>query len=442
MSVDVIRNAEAEACVLGSIILEGDLIKDCRLQISYFSHPVHRTIFKIMRTLDENNEPIDLVAIVSKLDPSFLEQIGGIDFLIRLTDTVSNTANFQYHEGLILESWKLRQAKETVDSLSEQLSTERNTAAIAEAVEKLSEIEETGYSADFDLKSTLVELYDEMQQDYGDLTGISMGYQELNRMTNGLQEGDLIIIGARPSMGKTAFALNVAYHAANTGTVVGFFSLEMKDKKLLKRMISLVGNVDGQKMQYPKQRFNLEDWTKSSRAFSIINELPIDIYDKASISVQEIRAKTRALKRKHPDKKLVIFIDYLQLITEDTSKYKGNRQQEMGEVSRKLKMMAMDLEVAVVALSQLSRGVESRQDKRPLLSDLRETGQIEQDADLIAFLYRDDYYDKESESKNITEVIIAKQRNGPVGTVQLAFIREYSKFVSLERRTEGQAVNA
>lgn len=292
-------------------------------------------------------------------------------------------------------------------------------------------IEETGYAGEFDLRGTLVELYQKMQIDVGDLTGINTGYNDLNRMTSGLQDGDLIIVGGRPSMGKTAFVLNIAYNAASSDAATGIFSLEMGEEQLLRRMISSAGNVDATKMKNPKKLCNIKDWEKISQAMGLINNLPLEIYDKPNVTMQEIYAKTRKLKRKYPNKKVLIAIDYLQLIVGDP-KHKGNRMQEIGEISRKLKLMARELKVCVIALSQLSRAVENRQDKRPLLSDLRETGQIEQDADLIAFLYREDYYDAETANKNVTEIILAKQRNGPVGVVELAFIKEFSKFINLD----------
>ncbi|MDG2738310.1 DnaB-like helicase C-terminal domain-containing protein, partial [Vibrio parahaemolyticus] len=283
------------------------------------------------------------------------------------------------------------------------------------------------------MKDALVDLYEELHQDAKEITGIETGYTSLNKMTCGLQEGDFVVLGARPSMGKTAFALNVGLHAAKSGAAVGLFSLEMSSKQLLKRVASCVGEVSGGRLKNPKHRFAMEDWERVSKAFAEIGELPLEIYDNAGVTVQDIWMQTRKLKRKHGDKKVLTIVAYLQLITGDP-KHKGNRFQEISEISRKLKLLARELNVCVVALSQLSRSVESRQDKRPLLSDLRETGQIEQDADLIAFLYREDYYDRETENKNITEIILAKQRNGPVGVVELAFIKEFSKFVNLERK--------
>ncbi|MDA2070275.1 replicative DNA helicase [Bacillus cereus group sp. MYBK132-2] len=437
MSNDMIRNVEAEQSVLGSIIQEGDLIKDCQLKVKQFSLTTHQVIFKAMRELEDAEVPIDLVALIGKFDESFMHQIGGIEFFVNLTEVVTTTKNFSYHEGLVIEAWKMRHAQEVAGNLYNRLQQDRDMSAISTSIDELSAIEETGYSDEFNLKDTLVDLYKNMQIDVGDLTGIPTGYDDLNRMTAGLQEGDLIIVGARPSMGKTAFVLNVAFHAASAHTATGIFSLEMGEEQLLKRMISSTGNIDATKLKNPKKLCNLKDWEKISQAMGLINDLPLEIYDKANVTMQEIYAKTRKLKRKYPDKKVLITIDYLQLIVGDP-KHRGNRMQEIGEISRKLKLMARELNVCVVALSQLSRAVESRQDKRPLLSDLRENGQIEQDADLIAFLYREDYYDRETENKNITEIILAKQRNGPVGVVELAFIKEFSKFVNLERKFNHQ----
>ncbi|MCR8856518.1 replicative DNA helicase [Bacillus pseudomycoides] len=437
MSNEVIRNVDAEQSVLGSIIIEGDLIKDCQLKPNQFSLTTHQVIFKAMRELEDAESPIDLVSLIAKFEESFMNQIGGIAFFVNLTEVISTTKNFSYHESLVIEVWKMRHAQEVAGNLYNRLQKDKDISAISNTIDELSTIEETGYSEDFNLRETLVDLYKKMQIDVGDLTGINTGYNDLNRMTAGLQAGDLIIVGARPSMGKTAFVLNIAYHAASSDTATGIFSLEMGREQLIKRMISSTGNVDATKLKNPKKLCNLKDWEKISQAMGLINNLPLEIYDKANVTMQEIYAKTRKLKRKYPDKKVLIAIDYLQLIVGDP-KHRGNRMQEIGEISRKLKLMARELNVCVIALSQLSRAVESRQDKRPMLSDLRENGQIEQDADLIAFLYREDYYDAETANKNVIEIILAKQRNGPVGTVELAFIKEFSKFVNLERKFNEQ----
>lgn len=309
-------------------------------------------------------------------------------------------------------------------------NVEKSEKVIGETITALCELEEKDSVCEFDLKDALVDLYEELHQDVKEITGIETGYTSLNKMTCGLQEGDFVVLGARPSMGKTAFALNVGLHAAKSGAVVGLFSLEMSSKQLLKRMASCVGEVSGGRLKNPKHRFAIEDWEKVSKAFAEIGELPFEIYDNAGISVQDIWMQTRKLKRKHGDKKVLVIVDYLQLITGDL-KHKGNRFQEISEISRKLKVLARELNVCVVALSQLSRSVEARQDKRPLLSDLRETGQIEQDADVIMLMYREDYYDKETVQKEMTEIHVAKHRNGPVGSFKLRFMKEFGRFVEV-----------
>lgn len=423
-----IQNVEAEQTVLGSLLLDGELIKECRLNEQHFSMAVHQALFKLIRKIEEEGQPLDLVALVSKMEPAFLAQIGGMEYLVNIIESVPTTANFSYYEGLVRNAWKMNQAGSMAHSMCERLLAEKDEKVIGETITRLCELEEVDCTLDFDLKDTLVDLYEELHQDTEELTGIETGFSALNKMTCGLQEGDFVVIGARPSMGKTAFSLNIALHAAKSGTAVGVFSLEMSNKQLLKRMVSCLGEVSGKRLKNPKHRFTIEDWGKTSRAFAEIGDLPLEIYDKAGVTTQEIWVQVRKLKRKYADKKLLVIVDYLQLITGD-SKYRGNRFQEMSEISRKLKLLARDLNVCVVALSQLSRGVESRQDKRPLLSDLRETGQIEQDADVIMLMYREDYYEKETEHKDIIEIQIAKHRNGPVGMLKLRFLKEFGRFL-------------
>ncbi|MEN1936968.1 replicative DNA helicase [Paenibacillus sp. 102] len=426
-----IQNIEAEQTVLGSLLLEGELIKECQLTEQHFSTAMHRAIFKLMREMDEEGQPIDLVALVSKMDPGFLKQVGGIEYFVNIIESVPTTANFSYYEGLVRSAWKMNQAGSAAHNMCERLLAEKDENVIRETITRLCELEEGNCTLDFDLKDTLVDLYEELHQDTDEITGIETGFTALDKMTCGLQEGDFVVIGARPSIGKTAFALNIALHAAKSEAAVGLFSLEMSNKQLLKRMLSCLGGVSGERLKNPTHRFTIDDWGRMSRAFAEIGDLPMEIYDKAGVTTQEIWVQVRKLKRKYEDKKLLVIIDYLQLITGD-SNYRGNRFQEMSEISRKLKLMARDLNVCVIALSQLSRGVESRQDKRPFLSDLRETGQIEQDADLIMLMYREDYYDKDTEHKDITEIQIAKHRNGPVGTMKLRFLKEFGKFMERE----------
>lgn len=291
------------------------------------------------------------------------------------------------------------------------------------------------------IKDVLVQTYDNIEQLHnrkGDITGIPTGFIELDRMTAGFQRNDLIIVAARPSVGKTAFALNIAQNVATkTDESVAIFSLEMGAEQLVMRMLCAEGNINAQNLR--TGNLTEEDWGKLTMAMGSLSNSGIFIDDTPGIRVSEIRSKCRRLKQENGLG--MILIDYLQLI-QGSGRSSDNRQQEVSEISRALKALARELEVPVIALSQLSRGVEQRQDKRPMMSDIRESGSIEQDADIVAFLYRDDYYDKESENKNIIEIIIAKQRNGPVGTVSLAFVKEYNKFVNLERRFDDGGVPA
>lgn len=288
------------------------------------------------------------------------------------------------------------------------------------------------------IRDVLMEVFEKVEflsQNKGGTTGIASGFRDLDKMTSGFQRSDLIIVAARPSVGKTAFALNIAQNVGvREKETVAIFSLEMGASQLVQRMICAEANVDATRLR--TGFLEPDDWEKMTMAIGSLSEANIYIDDSPSVTVSDIRAKCRRLKKERGLG--MILIDYLQLI-HGRSKNGENRQQEVSEISRTLKQIARELEVPVIALSQLSRGVEQRQDKRPMMSDLRESGSIEQDADIVAFLYRDDYYNQESEKKNIIEIIIAKQRNGPVGTVELAFLKNYNKFVSLDRSQQGAA---
>ncbi|MEW8987249.1 MAG: replicative DNA helicase, partial [Bacillus sp. (in: firmicutes)] len=308
------------------------------------------------------------------------------------------------------------------------------TALLGEAEKSILEVAQRKNAGAFhNIKDVLVRTYDNIElltNRKGDITGIATGFAELDRMTAGFQRNDLIIVGARPSVGKTAFALNIAQNVATkTGENVAIFSLEMGAEQLVMRMLCAEGNINAQNLR--TGALTDEDWGKLTMAMGSLSNAGIFIDDTPGVRIGEIRSKCRRLKQEHGLG--MILIDYLQLIQGD-GRSGENRQQEVSEISRSLKQLARELQVPVIALSQLSRGVEQRQDKRPMMSDIRESGSIEQDADIVAFLYRDDYYDKETENKNIIEIIIAKQRNGPVGTVSLAFVKEYNKFVNLETR--------
>lgn len=437
-------NQEAEEAVLGAIFQENSLLQGMIIDESHLFFEQHRILLVTMKELHEKELPVEIIQVVEDLRrKGQLEVVGGLPFVAHISECVPNIANFKHHENIVLEHWKTRASIEESVKFQRAIAVENNPEKAQTILQGMEGIQSLSRKETFSLRDAMVEVFQGMQQDTGELTGVDTGYGALNVMTSGLQRQNLMIIAARPSLGKTAFALNVAKNAAkdavdrNTGeikpgAVVSIHSLETPTGDLLKRMICAEGNIDASKMRNPMQFFNSEDWSKSAMAMGVINGLDIHIDDEATQSVGHIYRTANELRKEHPDRDLVVIIDYLQLI-KGSGKHGNNRQQEVAEISRSLKLMARKLDCTVIALSQLSRAVESRQDKRPMMSDLRETGAIEQDADLIAFLYRDDYYNKDSEAKNMIEVIIGKQRNGPIGTVELAFIKEFNKFVDLER---------
>jgi replicative DNA helicase len=433
------QNIEAEQAVLGAIFLEPEALTGAseRLTPEDFYRAAHQKIFNAMLDLSDRGEPIDLVSVTSELqDHKILEEIGGVSYLSDLANAVPTAANVGYYSKIVEEKSILRRLIRTATDIAQEgyASETQVDTVLSEAEKSILEVAQRKSSSSFKaIKDVLVDTYDKIElltNTKGDLTGVPTGFVELDRMTAGFQRNDLIIVAARPSVGKTAFALNISQNVATkTNENVAIFSLEMGADQLVMRMLCAEGNINAQSLRTGD--LSPEEWEKLTMAMGSLSNAGIYIDDTPGVRVNEIRAKCRRLKQEHGLG--MIMIDYLQLI-QGSGRSGENRQQEVSEISRTLKGIARELEVPVIALSQLSRGVESRQDKRPMMSDIRESGSIEQDADIVAFLYRDDYYDKESENKNIIEIIIAKQRNGPVGTVELAFVKEYNKFVNLERR--------
>ena len=441
------QNIEAEQAVIGAIFLEpASLTQASEILIpDDFYRAAHQKIFKVMLSLTDKGEPVDLVTVTSELaDAKLLEEIGGVSYLSDIANSVPTASNIEYYAKIIEEKSILRRLIRTATLIAQDGYTREDEveALLGEAEKNIMEVAQRKNAGAFqNIKDVLVQTYDNIETLHnrkGDITGIPTGFAELDRMTAGFQRNDLIIVGARPSVGKTAFALNIAQNVATkTEENVAIFSLEMGAEQLVMRMLCAEGNINAQNLR--TGALTAEDWGKLTMAMGSLSNSGIFIDDTPGIRINDIRAKCRRLKQ---DTGLgMILIDYLQLI-QGSGSSKDNRQQEVSEISRELKALARELKVPVIALSQLSRGVEQRQDKRPMMSDIRESGSIEQDADIVAFLYRDDYYDKESENKNIIEIIIAKQRNGPVGTVSLAFVKEYNKFVNLERRFEDANVPA
>lgn len=432
------QNAEAEQAVLGAILLDSQTLSTVMevIRPEDFYRSSHQVIFEVMTELGEENEPVDLITVTARLkDKDRLEEIGGVSYLTNLANAVPTSANVEYYAQIVEEKSLLRRLIRTATQIASSgyASSDDVGELIDEAEKKIMEISNRRSAGGFvSIRDVLMDVFERVEFLYhnkGGITGIPSGFPDLDKMTSGFQRSDLIIVAARPSVGKTAFALNIAQNVGvRAKETVAIFSLEMGASQLVQRMICAESNVDAGRLR--TGHLEGDDWEKMTMGIGSLSEANIYIDDSPSITVSDIRAKCRRLKK---EKGLgLVVIDYLQLI-HGKGKSGENRQQEVSEISRTLKAIARELEVPIIALSQLSRGVEQRQDKRPMMSDLRESGSIEQDADIVSFLYRDDYYNQDSEKKNIIEIIIAKQRNGPVGTVELVFLKNFNKFVSLDR---------
>ncbi len=422
-------NKEAEDSFLGCLLKEGELVAEATLQPKHFFHPENKVLYEALVELIKKNEPIDIVAIITHLGQAKVNQIGGKKRLSDLLNSVPSTAQFKAYERYIFEAYKIKTANEIKKS---QLT---NSTSISQLIQDLSELErEFEEDDEFDLQETQIKLREKHERMIEGMTGLKTGLRDYDNMTDGFQGQDLIVSAARPSVGKTAKMLMHAKSACSDGGLVPIFSLEMSEDQLLERMYADIGRIDLFKLRNPMGMFDEQDWNNYTHAEGEVNKMNLQIYDKPGQKVSEIYSKCRKLRKKYPDKPMWIGIDYLQLIRPDR---KGeNKNLEVGEITRTLKEMARELNATVYLLSQLSRGLEGRQDKRPVMSDLRDSGSIEQDADIIEFLHRDDYYDQESEKQNIIEIILAKHRNGSVGTIEAAFIKEYNTFLDLDHRYE------
>jgi replicative DNA helicase len=423
-----------EQALLSCLLKKGDLIKEIALNEDHFDYLPHKKIIQAMRQLDEKNIPIDIVSVSTEIGQEIIF-VGGTDYLSDLYNILTNENHIKTYEKYVLQEYQIRRTKELTKSLDE-VHSPRDIEKLQQAIAEVNEILEQGQEKKFDLTEVLYEIHEDVESIKEGINGVPTGFNDLDTLLDGLGEEELIILGARPSVGKTAFSLGITINACQKDNFVTFFSLEMSSKSLLTRMLCNIGRIDSMKMKNALKRFNDKDWSDYQIAQGVLSNFKpnLDICDESGVMVQNIRSRVRQNIRKHPDKKHLVIIDYLTLIRGSGRK---ERYLEIGEITRNLKRVARELKVSVLLLAQLSRGVEQRQDKRPMLSDLRDSGEIEQDADKILFLYRDDYYDKESENKNIIEVITSKNRNGSVGTVQLAFIKEYNQFVNLERRYDG-----
>lgn len=434
------HSIEAEQSVVGAMLMDKDAIMTASEIISGqdFYQTAYGVIFDSMVELFNEGKPVDLITLQERLRKKDVPpEIASLEFVRDLITAVPTSANVRYYAEIVSDKAMMRKLIKLNDDLSNSCyAGNEPLEAILEKTEKsVFELLQRRNTGDYvPIKDVVLNALDRIERaskNKGTVTGIPTGFIDLDYKLSGLQPSDLILVAARPSMGKTAFVLNIAQYVAfkkNKGLAV--FSLEMSKEQLVNRLFSLESQVDAQSLRTGNLKDS--DWEKLIEGAGIIGKSNLIIDDTPGISVSELRSKCRKYKLEH-DIQLVI-IDYLQLMTGSVGGRSESRQQEISEISRSLKALARELNVPVIALSQLSRAVESRPDKRPMLSDLRESGAIEQDADVVMFIYRDEYYNKDSEYKKQAEIIIAKQRNGPVGTVHLAWLGEYTKFANLSRQ--------
>jgi replicative DNA helicase len=436
------NDIEAEQAVIGSMLTDKEAVSSAieTLKPEDFYREDNRIIYEAILSLYGRSEPIDIITLKSELSSmGKFEAVGGLEYIAELPDKVPTTANVEQYIKIVEEKSVLRNLIKTANEIITlgYDQTQEVDGIIDSAEKKIFEVmqrkNQKGYTP---IKDILVETFTELEQLYNQkqrITGVPTGFTDLDFRTSGLHNSDLILVAARPAMGKSAFALNIATNAAVRAKVpVAIFSLEMSKEQMTSRILCSEAMVDSNKVRTGK--IDDDEWGKLAAASGELSEANIYIDDTPGISIMEIRAKCRKMKL---EKNIgLVVIDYLQLV-QGSGKRGSSREQEIAEISRSLKILAKEINVPVIALSQLSRAPEQRPDHRPMLSDLRESGSIEQDADIVMFLYRDDYYNEESEKKNIAEVILAKHRAGSTGTVELLWLGNYTKFANIDKYREG-----
>ena len=439
------HNLEAEQSVLGSMFLSKYAAEKCMesLQKELFYSEAHGRIFQAMSDLVEAGKALDITTLTAELDrKKWLSQVGGVEYISELVNIVPSAANIDQYSAIVEENAiKRRLIEEATQIVTDGYqSTEQLSDLLDRAEMKILNVVKTRKGTEFrpiqDVLFKAQQDLEKLAQTKGEVTGLSTGFYDIDKLTSGLHSNELIIIAARPAMGKTAFAVNLAMNVAmNQDKAVALFNMEMSAEQLAMRMLASAGQIDQNKLKTGRLEHN--DWKRVNEAISRLADSNLFIDDTPGMTIGEIRAKCRRLASSENGLSMVV-IDYLQLIN-GSAKYAGQRQQEVSEISRSLKTMAMELGIPVIALAQLSRSVEGREDKRPLLSDLRESGSIEQDADIVAFLYRDDYYNKEAaidENTSKSEFIVSKHRSGPTATIELIFRRNTATFVNYVNREE------
>lgn len=432
------HSPEAERAVIGSMIMDRDAVLAASeiLHSGDFYEHQYGIIFDAIVELFNEGKPVDLVTLQERLrEKGVPEEISDMEYVRELLDAVTTSANVKYHAGIVSDKALLRRLIKASEEVADScyLQQEGMDAILENAEKKMFELFQRQDNSDFvPIRQIVLNVVDNIEKAArmeGNVTGIPTGFVDLDHKMSGFQPSDLILIAARPSMGKTAFALNIARNMAfKSGVTTAIFSLEMSKEQLVNRMLSMESRVDSQSLRTGDLRD--EDWTKLVEGADVIGRSNLIIDDTPGITVAALRSKCRKYKLEHDLG--IIFIDYLQLMS-GSGRGGDSRQQEISDISRALKSVARELQVPVVALSQLSRAVEQRPNHRPMLSDLRESGAIEQDADVVMFIYRDDYYNKDTEKKNIAEIQIAKQRNGPIGLVELVWMPQYTQFVNLKK---------
>ncbi len=433
------HSMEAEQSVIGSMIMDREAIVAASELVSGedFYNRQYGVLFETMVELNDAGSPVDLVTLQNRLrEKDVPPEVSSLEFVRDLSTAVFTSANVKYYANIVAEKSTLRKLIRLNEEIAGTCYAGKESLEyILEDTEKrVFQLVQKRTTDDYvPIRQVVMNAMDKIEmaaRNKGSVTGIPTGFVDLDYRTAGMQPSDLVLIAARPSMGKTAFALNIAqYVAFKKNMTVAIFSLEMSKEQLVNRMFSLESNVDAQKLR--TGQLNDQEWERLIESAGVIGKSNLIIDDTPGISISELRSKCRKYKLEH--NLSMVIIDYLQLMTGSGGRSSDSRQQEISDISRSLKAVARELAVPVLALSQLSRAVEQRPDHRPMLSDLRESGAIEQDADVVMFIYRDEYYNKDTDKKGVSEIIIAKQRNGPIGTIELAWLPEYTKFANLER---------
>ncbi len=428
----MINNYEAECALLGCILIDNSILNELAVKAEHFQHYQNKELFTAMKKIGEKGEPINAITIIESIGRNNLSRLGGTGHLSLLKESVPSIHAFRNYEVAVIDAWKKQNIHNILKPIVDKQEFDSND--IQKMIKQLNDIDKTGTKEKFDLKEHLVQMYElpliKKEKGY---SGIPSGFQDLDDMTDGFQDEDSIIIGARPSMGKTALILNIAANAGYKGAIPVIFSLEMSAESLIKRMLCLLGGIEGIKARNPYHYFDDKDHENWVAAIGVLERINMQIFDNPGQTVNEMRAHIRDVKRENPDKKVLVMIDYLTLIKPEES-HNGNAHLQVSEISAALKGMAKEFKCPVLTLAQLSRGVEQRSNKRPVMSDLRESGSIEQDADVIGFLYRDEYYNADSDKKSILEIDIAKQRNGPTGKVDIFYNKKTQRMRNLHDR--------